>query len=1186
MKILLFSTHVQRAIAVAHAPFNLWLFSNFFYSLSLSLSALSVQAQVLPDGTLSSTVSSPDGQNFTIKNGDRIGNNLFHSFDTFSVPTNGSAVFNNSTDIENIFSRVTGPNFSNIDGLLQTTGTTNLFLLNPNGIIFGPNAQLNIAGSFTASTANSLTFADGTNFSAAAAEPFLLSISVPVGLQLNTQPQGDIESWGQLETGHDLTLLGQQLYLEGNLIAGNNLILQAQDTVTMRDTLAHSGNDLTVQGGRGIDILALNRLAPFESGGNLALISDGDISADAHFESGGDLKFLTLTGTPGTVVSLHDPIIVADGDAVLGDYTGVALKVEATGSIETGDIVITGPDTTLTADGSGSDEDLLASSRAAILRAGIEPVNGQPAGSIAVSSIRTSDNTGGNGGSIVLEAEGNITVFGSPVEFGFLTVLRSSSSGSDSGPTGDGGAISITSRSGDITILGSLNTSSSSRPSLVPDSGIPTLSSGDGGEITLTTDTGNIFIGGRLDSAAAAFSIDTFLPSFAGNGGNGGAITLTSNSGDITVEGDVESSSLVFAFSIFNTAFAGTSGDGGAINITSDSGNILLNSRLDSSARSVSSSFSSGSSGNSSNGGPVTITSRSGDIVTNNTIVTASISQSDSTEGIASTGSSGSGGNITVFSDSGDITLNTSPSDLRTIYIASSSVSSAEAGDPLSETATNSSAFAGSSSNGGDITLSSVSGDIAVNVPILDSSSASDATADFGVSGNAQNGGAINISSATGDIQTNTDLRSFSLSTTGTAGQAGAISLLADTGSISGNQNLLLAFSVARTGEETSGGGDISLGAGTAISGLEAFTLASNGPSGNVTIQGLSDSLTVNDLRLTTTAQFSIPSLPIVAFGQDDATIDLNFGDFGESGETLVKGMGDITLNTVIIQADANGTQPAGDVTLESPGQVTLIDSQINSNANSQGQAGNVEIIADRLLLKDNSRINATTLSSDGGNVTLTLEDLLLLREGSTISTTAGTAGAGGNGGNISIALADGAIAAIPTENSDITANAFAGNGGNIQITAGGIVGLEFRSELTPLSDITASSQLGVDGVVQLDTPGLEPNQGLVELPGELIDPSNQIATDCLAATDNSLTVSGRGGLPESPDISNSSTVWEDWRPLETEARSAAISTSIERAFLVEATEVVVATNGQVEFVAQSEELLSPYQMSCGRSRL
>ncbi|MEM1253460.1 MAG: filamentous hemagglutinin N-terminal domain-containing protein [Cyanobacteria bacterium P01_H01_bin.21] len=1146
-------------------------------------------AQISPDGSLSTSVTSPDGQNFVIENGDRTGNNLFHSFSEFSIPTNGSAVFNNPTDIETIFSRVTGPSLSDIDGLLQTMGTTNLFLLNPNGIIFGPNVQLDVAGSFTASTTNSLIFADGTEFSATAPEPSLLSISVPVGPQLNTQ--GDIESRGQLETGQNLTLLGQNLYLEGDLIAGQDLILQAQDTVTMRDTLARSGNILTIQGGQGIDILALNCLVPFVSGGNLTLISDGDISADAHFESGGNLQFLTLTGMPGNVVSFYNPIIFADGDVVLGDYTGVALKVEATGSIEAGDIVITGPDTTLTADGSGSDEDLLASSRAAILRAGIESVNGQPAGSIAVRSIRTSDNTGGNGGPIVLEAKGNITVFGSPVEFGFPTVLRSSSSGSDSGTTGDGGAISITSRSGDITILGSLNTSSSSRPSLFPDSGIPTLGSGDGGEITLTTDTGNIFIGGRLDSGAAALAIDTFLPSFADNSGNGGAITLTSNSGDIAVEGDVESSSIVFAFSIFDTAFAGTSSDGGAINITSDSGNIVLDGRLDSSgrsaARSVSSSFSSTSSGNSGNGGPVTIVSRSGDIVTNNTLVTASISQSGSTEGIASTGNSGSGGDIAIFSDSGDITINTSPFEQRTIYIASSSVSSAESGDPLSETATGSFAFAGSSSNGGDITLSSDSGDIVVDVPILDSSSASDAAAEFGVSGNAQNGGAISISSATGDIQTNTDLRSFSLSTTGTAGQAGDISLLVDTGSISGNQNLLLAFSVARTGEATGGGGDISLGAGTAISGLEAFTLASNGPSGNVTIQGLSDSLIINDLRLTTTAQFSIPSLPILAFGQDDATIDLDFGDFGESGETFIGGMGDITLNNVIIQADANGTQPAGDVTIDSPGQVTLISSQINSNANSQGQAGNVEITADRLLLKDNSRINATTLSSDGGNVTLTLEDLLLLREGSAISTTAGTARTGGNGGNITISLTDGVVAAIPAENSDITANAFEGDGGNIQITADGIVGLQFRPELTPLSDITASSEFGVNGVVQLDTPNVEPSQGLVELPAELIDPSNQISTSCLVAVEeNSLTVSGRSGLPDSPDTPNSSTVWEDWRPLETEASLATTSTSVESTPLVEATEVVVATNGQVEFVAESETLMSSNLVSCGGLRL
>ncbi|MDY7012369.1 MAG: filamentous hemagglutinin N-terminal domain-containing protein, partial [Cyanobacteriota bacterium] len=159
-------------------------------------------ATIGSDGTLSTTVTTPDNQNFTIDNGNRVGNNLFHSFSQFSIPTNGSALFNNADDITNIFNRVTGGSISNIDGLIQAKRNANVFLLNPNGIIFGPNARLDVGGSFIGTTANSIQFADGVAFSATHpnAAP-LLTMSAPTGLQLGSNP-GAIEVRG---TGHQLS---------------------------------------------------------------------------------------------------------------------------------------------------------------------------------------------------------------------------------------------------------------------------------------------------------------------------------------------------------------------------------------------------------------------------------------------------------------------------------------------------------------------------------------------------------------------------------------------------------------------------------------------------------------------------------------------------------------------------------------------------------------------------------------------------------------------------------------------------------------------------------------------------------------------------------------------------------------------------------------------------------------------
>ncbi|MCF4970076.1 two-partner secretion domain-containing protein [Nostoc sp. CMAA1605] len=169
-----------------------------------------VYAQVIPDQTLNTKVEG--NGNYTINDGRRMGNNLFHSFSEFSIPSGGSAKFNHAIDIQNIFSRVTGGQMSQIHGNISTNGNANLFLINPAGMIFGKDASLSIGGSFIATTANSIKFEDGTAFSSDPATTPLLIVSVPMGLQLGANA-GTIQVQGKLEvpTGKTLALVGSQI---------------------------------------------------------------------------------------------------------------------------------------------------------------------------------------------------------------------------------------------------------------------------------------------------------------------------------------------------------------------------------------------------------------------------------------------------------------------------------------------------------------------------------------------------------------------------------------------------------------------------------------------------------------------------------------------------------------------------------------------------------------------------------------------------------------------------------------------------------------------------------------------------------------------------------------------------------------------------------------------------------------
>ena len=158
-----------------------------------------VQAQIIPDNTLGSenSVVTPN----VIINGidsDRIdggavrGSNLFQSFQEFNVGEGRGAYFSNPAGITDIFSRVTGGNISQILGTLGVSGNANLYFLNPNGILFGPNARLDVKGSFLATTADSIIFDNNYEFSASnPTAPPLLTVNIPIGLRFR-ENAGDI----------------------------------------------------------------------------------------------------------------------------------------------------------------------------------------------------------------------------------------------------------------------------------------------------------------------------------------------------------------------------------------------------------------------------------------------------------------------------------------------------------------------------------------------------------------------------------------------------------------------------------------------------------------------------------------------------------------------------------------------------------------------------------------------------------------------------------------------------------------------------------------------------------------------------------------------------------------------------------------------------------------------------------
>ncbi|MBE9205005.1 CHAT domain-containing protein [Nostoc sp. LEGE 06077] len=630
-------------------------------ALLLCLIPTTAQAQnITPANDGTGTIVNHQGNNINISGGSLSSDkaNLFHSFSKFGLDANQTANFLSQPSIQNILGRVTGGEASIINGLIRVSGgNSNLYLINPAGIIFGANSSLNVPASFTATTATRLGFGNnnwlnafGTNdysqligtpnsfaFDSSVASAIFNqgnlavtsgnnlslfggtivstgSLSAPGGnvtiaavpgssllklsmagnpLSLEIQPlnstnnnlpsnslpalltgggvgnaSGLVVNNGEVKlTGSGLTVSngdvvvnqasGKNVTLaayhnltlpESQLSATNNLNLLAKDTVRVRDNVAHNfsavaGNKLTIQGNQGIDIFAIKHLdtTPFISGGNFTLVSDGKISLDAHFASGGKFSILNSQQQAANFISLVDPIFSSNQDVTFGNYTGPSLKVESLGSITTGEIVITNADTALSS--TTPDGQILSSQPALILRAGVsslqEVTTGNPSSFITSGSLFTSSASTSSPGNVNVTGDISFSNYGGPVIISATGNITTQNITSPDNINNTSGRVELTA-GGDISTTD-----------------ITTASGGTSGAVTLTA-------GGSITTG----DIDTSFNNE--DSGTAGQVNLTA--GNSITTGDIDTSAIGFGDVIAGavTLQAGTSGTFGK-NITFNS---------------------------------------------------------------------------------------------------------------------------------------------------------------------------------------------------------------------------------------------------------------------------------------------------------------------------------------------------------------------------------------------------------------------------------------------------------------------------------------------------------------------------------------------------------------------------------------------------------------------------------------
>ena len=950
---------------------------------------------------------------------------------------------------------------------------------------------MNVGASFVGTTANAIQFGNRGIFSAStpvAPGPILTinpsallfnQLSPASITNMSTAPAGlnpvGVEVTGlRVPDGKSLLLVGGNVNVEGgSLRAYQGHIELAGLAAPVRVGLNVAGNtlglnvpdqvplaDVSLTNGAEVNVRGAN-------GGSIAINAQnvnlaGESKLRAGIESG--------LGTPDSLAG--DIEINATGSTTLSDGSFITNAVQRQAVGKGGNININTGSLTLRNNPILGTNTFLDASTVGQGDSGRVFVQASGAVSLANSRIFSSSeaNAVGNTGGIFITAES-------------LSLTNRAALNANTDGLGDAGRVFVQA-SGAVSLANSYIFNDVDAGGVGNSGGINinagSLSLTDGAVLDASTnglgDAGKVFV--QASSAVSVAKSTIFNNVETRAVGNSGGIFITAESLSLTDNAQLQSSILRA-----KAPYIGGRGNPGGVNINAGSGVTLARSII----------YTDVGSGTVGNGGDINIKARS-------------LSLTDGAVLQATNAGQGNGGNITI--DARDtITFDGTGSSAST-ELGNNSVGSG--GDIRVNTR------ALFLKNGGQLTASNLAQGNAGSIII----NASDTIAFDGVDSDgfgsgastlAQNGNAGDMRVTTGTLTVSNGAQL--LSRTYGQGNGGNITINARNtvrfDGVDSNQNSSGAYStVESTGVGDAGNINVTTRLLSLNNGAQINASTSGfGDGGNITINGNTfEALNGGQVATSTTGTGKA------------GTINLNL----KESLTLAGSDRNFTQRPsgIFAKTDSGSTGQGGSIFID-PRQATIRDgAKISVNSDGTGNAGSITLQAGTLTLDNGAEISAQTFSSQGGNINLQLGDILLLRHGSQISTNAGTAQKGGDGGNISINAPF--IVAVPDESSDITANAFSGTGGRVQINTQGLFGTQSRPQPTDKSDITASSTLGVAGVVNINTPDQNTLQNnLTQLPKNIIDANTLIANSCIARRHNqsggTFFIIGNGGLQERP---------------------------------------------------------------------